>query len=68
MDAANKLSGKSTPYLWEATEWADAYKATLSKNKQNDFDKEWQKLEKQLESFQTGEKGAVSPFKIQLLQ
>ena len=51
MDAANKHSGKHTPYWIEAEEWITAYKQTLSKGKQREFDKEWDKLERYLEQW-----------------
>jgi hypothetical protein len=63
MDMANKINGLPTYFWVNAEEWISAYKNTLSKNKQTEFDKEWVKLDKQLERFQNGEKGAISPFK-----
>ena len=64
MDTANKINGRPT-YTWiNAVEWVDAYKATLSKNKQSEFDKEWNKLEQQLTSFQNGDKGAINPMAV----
>jgi len=38
-------------YELQAMEWVDAYKATLSNSKKNSFEKEWNKLEKELEDF-----------------
>lgn len=64
MDMANKINSKPTYFWITANEWVDAYKGTLSKNKQSEFDKEWNKLEQQLADFQDGKKGAVSPFTI----
>ncbi len=64
MDSVNKELGKPTHYWIAADEWVEAYKNTLSKNKQRDFDKEWDKLETQLETFRNDTKGkAESPFK-----
>lgn len=51
MDMANKLQGKPTRYWIEADEWVNAYKQTLSKSKVAQFDKEWNKLEKELEDY-----------------
>ena len=51
MDAANKEGGLPTPYWMESQEWVDAYKNTLSGNKRREFDKEWDKLEKELETY-----------------
>lgn len=45
MDATNKVLGRDCKYIFEATEWRDAYKSGLSKSKQDEFDKEWRKLE-----------------------
>lgn len=61
MDMANKINNQPTYFWITANEWVDAYKATLSKNKQADFDKEWAKLETQLSEFQDGKKGAINP-------
>lgn len=52
MDAANKLLGKPTHYWIQSEEWTSAYKQTLSKSKQNEFDKEWDKLEDEHRAFQ----------------
>lgn len=54
MDATNKILGKPTPYLREAIEWTDAYTSTLSKNKKQEFDKEWKKLDEALLKKQQG--------------
>ena len=51
MDAVNSILGKDTPTEWESMRWTDAYKATLSKSKQNQFDKEWAKYDKELEDY-----------------
>ena len=47
MDMGNP-TGK---YLRESVEWTDAYKNTLSNSQKKKFDTEWNKLEKELESF-----------------
>lgn len=64
MDLANKINGQPTHFWTNANEWSDAYKATLSKGKQSDFDKEWNRLEQQLVDWQDGKKGAINPFTI----
>lgn len=51
MDAANKIGGKPTHHWIESEEWISAYKNTLSKGKQAEFDKEWKKLEDYLEEW-----------------
>lgn len=58
LDSANKERGLPT-YTWiEADEWISAYKSTLSKNKASEFDKIWNGLEKDLESFRDSKKGS----------
>jgi hypothetical protein len=64
MDSHNKINNKPTRFWIEADEWVNAYKSTLSKNKQSEFDKEWNSLEKQLTDYQDGRKGAVNPMSI----
>lgn len=64
MDMANKILGKHTIYWANAEEWISAYKQTLSKSKQNEFDKEWNNLEKQLEDYRDGKKGSRNPLSI----
>lgn len=49
MDASNKINKKPTHFWTASLEWTDAYKATLSSNKQKQFDKIWKKLEDNLE-------------------
>lgn len=49
MDMANKINGKPTHFWITAEEWIEAYKQSLSKNKQNQFDKEWRRLEQELQ-------------------
>lgn len=58
IDMANKLNGKHTKYWIEADEWVEAFKKTLSKSKQNEFDKEWRKLEQLREDFANMKKGS----------
>lgn len=50
-------------FEWQATEWVDAYKSTLSKNKLSEFNKEWDKLEAKLAAFRDGVKGAQPTIK-----
>lgn len=45
MDMANKLSGRPTYFWINSEEWTAAYKDTLSKNKKDEFDKEWKRLD-----------------------
>lgn len=47
MDAASN----SSKYTHEADEWTDAYKQTLSKNNRDKFEKEWNKLNQDLEAY-----------------
>ena len=54
-----QMGGK---YELEAMEWTDAYKQSPSKNQLDKFNKDWDKLEKSLEDFVNGKKGAVSPW------
>lgn len=51
MDATNKHLGNHTHYWIQAEEWITAYKQTLSKSKLQEFDKEWNKLDKELEDW-----------------
>lgn len=48
VDAANKILGRFTNRWTASEEWISAYKATLSKTKQQEFDKEWNILESYL--------------------
>lgn len=48
MDSANKISGKPTHNWIIAEEWIEAYKNTLSKTKQQQFEKEWKALEAEM--------------------
>ena len=64
MDTHNKLNNKPTHFWIAADEWIGAYKATLSKNKASEFDKEWNIFEKQLTDYQEGKKGAFNPMSI----
>lgn len=67
MDMANKINGKPTYWWIEAEEWVSAYKATLSSNKQKEFEKEWQKLQDYYDEWQNAEpkkqSKMESPFK-----
>lgn len=51
MDMANKINGNPTHYWVEAEKWTDAFKQTLSKNKRQEFEKEWNKLNDALQEF-----------------
>lgn len=64
MDKASKLQGKPCHSWVVADEWVEAYKSTLTNNKRKEFEKEWAKLDAQLESYVRGDKGAVNPMKI----
>lgn len=52
MDAHNGLS----KYWIEAEEWTSAYKNTLTKNKQKEFDKVWRKLEQEADALRKNNK------------
>lgn len=67
MDAASKLQGKKTHYWIEATKWTDAYLQTLSKNKQDDFNKEWQKLDAERDLAQHLSEGTKEAFAKKLM-
>lgn len=64
MDSSNRINNAPSYYWTDAVEWIDAYKATLSKNKLSEFEKEWNRYEKMLVDFQNGVKGAENPFKL----
>jgi len=51
MDAINKELGKPQPHTREAMEWESAYKSTLSKNQLDKYNKEYAKLDKELEKW-----------------
>ena len=38
-------------YEWDAVEWVDAYKATLSNSQKQKFEKIWDKYSKELEDY-----------------
>lgn len=62
MDEVNVIRGLPTPFLDEANEWIEGWKATLSPKELKSFDSQWKKLDRQLEAFQNGNKGAISPY------
>lgn len=64
MDAATRINGGHSHTWIVAMEWIDAYKATLSKSKLAEFEKEWNKLEQQLTDYQNGKKGSINPLGI----
>ena len=63
MDEASRLQNKETPSIFEVERWVDAYKSTLSNNQKDKFNKAWQKLDKELETYWNDVKGKVkSPY------
>lgn len=54
MDEANRISGKPTRLIFEADEWTDAYKQTLSNGQKQRFEKEWDKLNRDLDLYHNG--------------